>query len=258
MAFTAITALVSGTATGVTAVLAAMAQVGTIMTVVGAVTGNKDLMKIGGLMGLVGGIGGLVAGAVGGAATAAGADAAVASAGAQQTADIAAQTATEATASAVTQSSAAGQDLGILGNGISPTTGINNRSAFVGEATQATANAANQTVATPGIQGPAAQIDVGDAVGRKITASQTVATPGDATKGGNFFSNTMDFIKNPSNKEFVNGGMKLLGGAFQGMNESDQANQRIQFEKDKFNYEVGRNSNINQQNKSRSGILNGG
>ena len=257
MAFTAVAALVSGTAATATLVLAAMVEIGTVMTIVGAVTGNKDLMKLGGVISLVGGVGGLVAGAVGGAATAAGADAAVASAGAQQTVEIAAQGA-EAVSSAVTQGSAVGQDLGILGNGITPTTGVNNPSAFTGQATQATANAANPIVATPGIQGPAAQIDVGDAVGRKIASSQTVATPGGAAKGGNFFSNTMDFIKNPANKELVNGGVKLLGGAFQGMNEADQFDQQMQFRKDQFNYEVGRNANVGKQNQSRSGILNRG
>jgi hypothetical protein len=39
-------------------VLTAVAEVGTALTVVGAVTGNKDMMKVGGVMGLVGGVGG--------------------------------------------------------------------------------------------------------------------------------------------------------------------------------------------------------
>jgi hypothetical protein len=72
MAFTAIVALAAGAEVTAPLVLAAVAEVGTAMTVVGAVTGSKDLMKVGGIMGLVGGVGGMVAGAAGGAAGAAG------------------------------------------------------------------------------------------------------------------------------------------------------------------------------------------
>lgn len=39
-------------------VLSAVSQAGTLMAVVGAVTGNRDLLKIGGTMGVIGGIGG--------------------------------------------------------------------------------------------------------------------------------------------------------------------------------------------------------
>ena len=69
MAFAAVGALIGGTAAVTAAtVLAAVAEVGMALSVVGAVTGSKDLMKIGGVMSLVGGIGGMVAGAAGGAA----------------------------------------------------------------------------------------------------------------------------------------------------------------------------------------------
>ena len=64
MAFGAIAAISAGTAVTATAVLTTIATVGTALSVVGAVTGNKSLIKIGGAMGLIGGIGGLVAGAV--------------------------------------------------------------------------------------------------------------------------------------------------------------------------------------------------
>lgn len=69
MAFSAVIAIAAGE-TAVTAglVLAAVSEIGVALTVVGAVTGNKDLMKIGGVMGLVGGVGGLVAGGIGGVA----------------------------------------------------------------------------------------------------------------------------------------------------------------------------------------------
>lgn len=71
MAFTAVTALVAAETVTATMVLAAVAQVGTAMTIVGAVTGNKELTKIGGTMALVGGIGGMAAGAMGAATDAA-------------------------------------------------------------------------------------------------------------------------------------------------------------------------------------------
>ena len=64
MAFTAVAALASGAAVTAPLVLAAVAQVGIAMTIVGAVTGNKDLLKFGGALSLVGGIGGLAAGAL--------------------------------------------------------------------------------------------------------------------------------------------------------------------------------------------------
>lgn len=43
-------------------VFAAIAEVGLVLTVVGAVTGNSTLTKIGGVLGIVGGVGGLVSG----------------------------------------------------------------------------------------------------------------------------------------------------------------------------------------------------
>lgn len=79
MAFTGITALVSAASTGAavtaTMVMAAVAEVGLALTVVGAVTGNEKLTKIGGAMSLIGGVGGMIAGAAGGAAGAAAAEA---------------------------------------------------------------------------------------------------------------------------------------------------------------------------------------
>jgi hypothetical protein len=71
MAFTAVVALASAETVTAVMVLAAVAEVGTAMTIVGAVTGNKELTKIGGTMALVGGIGGMAAGAMGAATDAA-------------------------------------------------------------------------------------------------------------------------------------------------------------------------------------------
>ena len=61
MAFTAVAAVMeAGTAASMGTILAAAVEVGTAMTVVGAVTGNKDLMKVGGIIGMIGGVGGIV------------------------------------------------------------------------------------------------------------------------------------------------------------------------------------------------------
>lgn len=59
-----VTAVVAAFEVGATAavIFTAVSEVGMAMSVVGAVTGNKDLMKIGGVLGLAGGIGGAAAG----------------------------------------------------------------------------------------------------------------------------------------------------------------------------------------------------
>lgn len=89
MAFTSIAALVGGAAASTTLVLGAIAEVGMAMSVVGAVTGNKKLMKVGAVLGIVGGVGGMISKAAAGAASTgitAGAEAAAAgeAAGLQQ------------------------------------------------------------------------------------------------------------------------------------------------------------------------------
>ncbi|MFI4938921.1 MAG: hypothetical protein ACHP7O_01030 [Burkholderiales bacterium] len=65
MAFSAITAVVAG-ATDFATVATAVAEVGTTLSVVGAVTGNSTLTKVGGIMGLAGGAGALASGALSG------------------------------------------------------------------------------------------------------------------------------------------------------------------------------------------------
>ncbi len=58
---TAVVAAFEVTATAAV-IFTAVSEVGMALTVVGAVTGSKDLMKIGGVLGLAGGIGGMAAG----------------------------------------------------------------------------------------------------------------------------------------------------------------------------------------------------
>lgn len=66
MAFTAITAVLAGTAS-TAVVIAAIGEVGLAMTVVGAATGSKKLMKVGAVMGLASGIGSIANSAFGAA-----------------------------------------------------------------------------------------------------------------------------------------------------------------------------------------------
>jgi len=260
MAFTAVTALIGGEAVTGALVLGAMAEVGTVMTIVGGVTGNKDLMKLGGVIGLVGGIGGAINGAVNAAATATAANDAVANAGAWQTADIASQ-ATDVVSSPVTQSAIEGTQLGaaeapaLSGLDQTATQGIPGVKGFQQPANGVASEAA-VTMPEANTIGPAAPTNVADAVDRKIAQSQTVATPsGPSEKGTSFFKDTWGYIKDPANKELVNSGVKLLGGMLQGANESDMFDQKMQFQKDQFNYQVGQAANISKQNQSKSGIL---
>jgi hypothetical protein len=71
MAELAIVALIGASEVSATMVFAAVAEAGTIMSVVGAVTGDKELGKIGGAMAMVGGIGGMATGAFAAAGSAA-------------------------------------------------------------------------------------------------------------------------------------------------------------------------------------------
>jgi hypothetical protein len=109
--FSAIAAIGSaiGSATAGMTLLSGMTMLGTTLSVVGAVTGNKKLAKFGGIMGLAGGLGSLLK---------AGMEAAATSAGTQQLAQSAAgvapaqELANEAAQAALEASSAAGSGAG--------------------------------------------------------------------------------------------------------------------------------------------------
>lgn len=109
-AFPAVAALMGGSAVTAGLVLTAVAEVGMAVTVVGAVTGNKKMMQVGGAMSLVGGIGAFAANAMSNAAGAAAsgvaegaAQSAVAQSGTQAAADSVANAAMEGAGSAATQ-----------------------------------------------------------------------------------------------------------------------------------------------------------
>lgn len=82
MAFV-VTAVIAAFEVGATAavILTAVTEVGLACTVVGAVTGNKDLMKVGSVLGIVGGVGSLVNAGISSLAEGAAVDAATTAAG---------------------------------------------------------------------------------------------------------------------------------------------------------------------------------
>lgn len=242
MAFSAIAALATATTVTVPMVLAAMAQVGTIMSVVGVVTGNKDLVKLGGAIGLVGGIGGLVAGAAGAATgvaarnvaqeTVMSSEIAAQNAGAGIV-DTAATVAPEAAASAALPS----VDGAVADPGFAPPPNT----------TPLPTDVAG--VAAPA--GPAGAVTPGD-VGARFATKPAVAG---SAKGSGFFSGVFDYIKDPANKEIVNMGQKVIGGAFEGMQRADEFDRTQGLRENEFAYRQAQDANVRQQNTSRSGII---
>ena len=256
MAFTALTGLMAGT-TAVTAVnvLAAVAQVGMALTVVGGVTGSKSLMKVGAALSLVGGVGGMVAGAASGGAAAAGAAGESAAAGlAEGGADAATSAASSEGAGlgADTLSNAtAGQGTGMIGS-------------TMDSAATPTLESAAQTAVAP-TQTPSQSlqselkvapdrtttITPSDTAGKGATnpfedPSSAYATNGsdamsDAYRGGvggftapessgNFFGKISKFAN--ENKTLFSAGLQLAGGALKGASEAKMWNEKMGFQRE--------------------------
>ena len=254
MAFTALTGLMAGT-TAVTAVnvLAAVAQVGMALTVVGGVTGSKSLMKVGAALSLVGGVGGMVAGAAsGGAAAAAGESAAAGPAEVGADAATSAAWSDGAGLGADTLSNAtAGQGTGMIG------------SAMDSAATPALESAAQTAVAPTQTPSQSLQSELkvapdrtttitpSDTAGKGATnpfedPSSAYATNGsdamsDAYRGGvggftapessgNFFGKISKFAN--ENKTLFSAGLQLAGGALKGANEAKMWNDKMGFQRE--------------------------
>jgi hypothetical protein len=239
MAFAAVATLFTAEAVTSAMVLSAMAEVGTVMTVVGAVTGNKDLMKVGGAVGLIGGIGGLVNGAAGAGALSTTVPT-EAQAAAQPALDVGSQAVTDSATGLTTTEPAiqAANDIAVPQlpeSGVEGVQGFQPPSADTGYTGPA------------GAQGPEAVADVG----AKFATQPTT----DATKGSSFFENIWNGIKDPKNKELVNMGAKVVGGLFEGAQKSGEFNQKMALENSRFDYQKQLDSNVNNQNQSRSGII---
>lgn len=253
MAFTGIAALVAGAEVTAAVVLAAVTEVGVALTVVGAVTGNKDLMKIGGVMSLVGGIGGMVAGATG--AGAAGALSEAEAAGAMEAASAEATAASAADAAAgeaMGQASLAElSGEGIVGNA-TQAMGSNAMEAPIAQAAPAVQAAPTVTPTTPqpdmvpqgpqgatapsGPQAPTGPAEVATPYSNPTDmrlANGTQTLPGGAPESSDsFFARFSSFAKN--NKELLNTGTQLVGGLLKGASESDMWQQKMDLERDKF------------------------
>lgn len=307
MAFAAIGALIAGAEVTAPLVLGSIAEVGTAMTVVGAITGSKDLMKVGGVMGLVGGVGGFVAGGMGAGADAAAAGGADASAGGSDVlssgidsspsaasstigdptgaamnptdmrlaAGTQAAPASAADLSGVGDSLSTGTDTSAMGMGSDPTTaatmtGTDTTTSATGDTSglgtstdtgsAATSNGTTGTSSTVGDQTAASQpVSGAPAVS---TPDGTVAPPSAATpasagvppnptisvppnpllaqsQAGAAMGNPMDstsylqkimaYAQDPKNRTVLDLGAKLVGGAFQGMQQQKQWAQLMDY-----------------------------
>ena len=246
MAFTAIAALVAAPAITVTMVLGAMAEVGAVMSIVGAVTGNKDLVKIGGAIGLVGGVGGLITGAA--SAASAGVAGNLAQEGFRAS-EIAAQNAAGSVASNAAVAAASPEVMGSAGVTSAPATPGVSGVADVGLSPPPNTPAPLPT----DVAGPAAVAGPGD-VGAQYATKPAIPTNGSA-KGNSFFSGVFDYIKDPANKEIINTGVKVVGGALEGMQKADEFDRVQGLRENEFAYRQSQDANVRQQNTSRSGII---
>ena len=224
------------------------------MSVVGAVTGNKDLIKIGSVMGLVGGIGGMVNGAIGGAAAGVegleAASTAAADAGASYEAGANVMDGlTDAAGQTMDASGTSGMDM--AADAGSPVTApstemgqpiVQNASATPTDATPATTD----TVQAPETQGavspqtasnpydtPTAGAD-SPGWGREARTSGYTAAPGAApSSAGNFWNSFTDFAN--KNKTLFGAGLQLAGGAMKGASDRQMWDQKMALEQQRVN-----------------------
>jgi hypothetical protein len=294
MAFTGVAALFgaaeAGAAISAGMVLSAVAEVGTAMTVVGAVTGSKDLMKVGGIMGAVGGIGSFMAGGASavGAATADGSDGIVSSAidGSPSSAvdDMGITNPTDARLAAGTQSSPMAQDLAngaeagvspgditagpsastfdpfaatdpsAAADGLAPMPSTDLSSSPVASVT---ASSAPGAVATPPVAPPGSMPPGSTPTDYRLsTGTQTSPMPSNAPQDTvTFMNRLMSFMQDPKNKSMLQMGEKLVGGAFQGMQQEKQFQQTLDLQ----NRRLAQTSYGSQvgQNRPLRGIVNG-
>lgn len=268
MAFTSIAALAAGEAATATLVLGAVSEVGLAMTVVGAVTGDKTLMKVGGVMGLVGGFGGMMAGAASGAAAAAGpgeagwgmdlgtdavsglSSGASAGSGLASVGDVGwgADLGTDAVSGVSGGSNSftstvddALQSLDSTTSTVSDVTGPTGAStAPPTPAYASTPSAPSTSAPSPLVSQPADARNGSDVMSDNFDAStaNNGTTPGNfqlaPADSKSFFSSFLTWVKN--NKEMANGIMKLGGEALKGMSERDMFDQKMALENKKYGY----------------------
>lgn len=258
MAFTAVAAVFTAEAVTATMVLAAVAEVGIAMTVVGAVTGSKDLMKIGGAMSLIGGVGGMIAGSmstaagtvaaegIGEAATSAALDAASAEAAGAFGGSAAAEAATADLVAGMEGAAAGGADLataatsaapqGIVGATLNPAPAAAEAGLQMPVGQDAVPSMVKEVGAPAGVeapagaQGPATPFD--NPTDMRLQAG-TQAPPMNAPEGAkSFFGRFASFAE--KNKTLFSAGMQLAGGAMKGASERDMWNQKMALDRQRL------------------------
>jgi hypothetical protein len=254
--------LAGGEAVTATLVLTAVAEVGTALTVVGAVTGNKDLMKIGGVMSLVGGVGGLIAGAGDAAGVAAEGVAGNAAQEGFRASEIAAENAgegalTDAATSAATdvggavqaeQAVAPAANVAQTAQGpidanpaqTAATSTPDSLNAPQAAQTQAAQSADPNAISTPqGVQQVQAQTPADVATPYGNTPQETLRTSEISARNaapqssGSFWSSILKFAND--NSKLLNTATTLVGGALKGASEADMFQQKLQFQRDQWN-----------------------
>lgn len=244
-------------------VLAAVTEVGLTMTVVGAITGSKDLLKIGGVLSLVGGVGGMIAGAGTAAAgeAAAGAlsdsatDAALSAASEEAVAASAADMALGESVGQAQLAELAGGSQGIVSSpvNLSPMP----QASALGPADAAVGNMA-EAVPVPQVQADpmAVQAPQGPQAPTGPQAIEAPVSPADPnvnptdlrlaanqqrtpdgplapSDSGSFFGRFSEWAT--KNEKLFNGGMQLVGGALKGANDADMWDQKMALERDRWN-----------------------
>lgn len=291
MAFTGVAALITavgeGAAVTVPMVLSAVAEVGTAMTVVGAVTGSKDLMKVGGVMGAVGGIGSLVAGAASGSGSlmSSAVDSSPSAAVGVDAADVGAAPAeinpTDMRLAAGTQGSPMAQDLGAESAGMIGSARMDPADMSAGAASVGAPDPFGTPSAGAGLppinstslsSSPVAPVT---ADGGVTTTPSAASTPGATaaptspmTPAGtpmpvgtqapqdaaSYWNKVMHFMQDPKNRSLIQMGEKLAGGALQGMQQEKQFQQRVGLEQQRIN-QTSYGSQV--ATNARRGIVNG-
>lgn len=266
MAFTSVTALLGGAEMTGALVLSAVTEIGVATSLVGMVTGNADLMKIGGVMGLVGGVGGLINGATGAVTSAADAAAEPAldlgGVPTETGMDAAKQGIEEAASSAaksgLVSDYAADADLagGLIPNETLQASQITGQAAptLTQSAAPTTADATAVTGQVDGLSpagAQAAKAPVGATPPADATAVKSIdpnAAPGVDTGGmpdaatlqkspvymgsQSYFDKFLNFVKN--NKEVANGALMLGGGMLKGMNDKSISDDKLALERQRL------------------------
>ena len=245
MGFTAVASIVAGSQVTAAVALAAIAEVGVALTVVGAVTGSKDLTKLGATMGLVGSVGGLIANTAAGSAAL---GEAVAGTGTTVFDDVAANAANDA---ALQQAVGAGAETAVKSatdeaiGGLAGQAGETATSALGGGmpgATPTPVTTPAPTAVTP--QPTVIQPDANTVAGATsptgptspattdVTAVSTPAGTTGAQSGSSFLDSFNTFAS--KNKDLLNVSMKLGGSALQGLQSASQWDEKLALEKQRM------------------------